>query len=141
MNKKFLFILPFILLTSCSDFTNNTSRFNLLDENKFYKVILYEDLYSSTGVEYSSRDSIHSFYMLFSEVTNENLLIKDKNYSVEDFDALAKTNFGYITNIYLKQEYEFHYDLIDYTFFVKQNDEVFAYNGNETNYNFMFLRS
>ena len=63
MNKKFLFILPIILLTSCSDFTNNTSRFNLLDENKFYKVILYEDLYSSTGVEYSSRDSIHSFYM------------------------------------------------------------------------------
>ena len=100
MNKKFLFILPIILLTSCSDFTNNTSKFNLLDENKFYKVILYEDLYSSTGVEYSSRDSIHSFYMLFSEVTNENLLIKDKNYSVEDFDSLAKTNFVYITNIY-----------------------------------------
>ena len=51
MNKKFLFILPIILLTSCSDLTNNTSKFNLLDENKFYKVILYEDLYSSTGVE------------------------------------------------------------------------------------------
>ena len=76
-----------------------------------------------------------------SEIANENLLIKDKNYSVEDFDALAKTNFGYITNIYLKQEYEFHYDVIDYTFFVKQNDEVFAFNGNETNYNSMFLRS
>ena len=43
MNKKFLFILPIILLTSCSDLTNNTSKFNLLDENKFYKVILYED--------------------------------------------------------------------------------------------------
>ncbi len=137
MKNKIYLIFPIILLSSCTSSLNEKESFKLIEENKVYQIINSESVYSSVNIVIEDRKSVHELYSAFSLVLNENNLNKELTNQTTEFSNINNEFRGKFTNVYLKVEFEYYYSLTDYIIFVKQNDNIYCFNGNKENYDFI----